>query len=78
MAAVEAGGPGGHRRPRHRRRTCSASCPSSTCCDEVAARFGAETRRARASAVELALEGLYLARRIAKDPDDDGQLVYSG
>ncbi|RZL66935.1 MAG: hypothetical protein EOP29_28495, partial [Rhodococcus sp. (in: high G+C Gram-positive bacteria)] len=31
----------------------------------------------KAAAVELALEGLYLARRISKDPDDDGQTVYS-
>ncbi|MFE3293004.1 sigma 54-interacting transcriptional regulator [Rhodococcus sp. NPDC059234] len=45
--------------------------------DALADRLGAETVGARASAVELALEGLYLARRIAKDPDDDGQLVYS-
>ncbi|MFC9786632.1 ATP-binding protein [Rhodococcus sp. NPDC127528] len=45
--------------------------------DALADRLGAESVGARASAVELALEGLYLARRIAKDPDDDGQLVYS-
>lgn len=45
--------------------------------DEIAGRLGAQTVGQRASAVELALEGLYLARRIAKDPDDDGQLVYS-
>jgi len=30
-----------------------------------------------APAVELALEGLYLARRIGKDTGDDGQTVYS-
>jgi magnesium chelatase subunit I len=45
--------------------------------DELAQRLGAQTLGARAAAVELALEGLYLARRIAKDADDDGQLVYS-
>ncbi|MGW6693364.1 sigma 54-interacting transcriptional regulator [Rhodococcus sp. NPDC054953] len=44
--------------------------------DELAERLGARTVGARAAAVELALEGLYLARRIAKDTDDDGQLVY--
>ena len=35
--------------------------------EEVAARVGAADDGARASAVELALEGLYLARRITKD-----------
>lgn len=35
--------------------------------DEIAARLGARTPGERASAIELALEGLYLARRIAKD-----------
>ncbi|MGW0041592.1 ATP-binding protein [Rhodococcus sp. NPDC003348] len=51
--------------------------PDLAVVDQVAERLGARTVGARASAVELALEGLYLARRIAKDPDDDGQLVYS-
>lgn len=37
--------------------------------DEIAARFEADTPGRRASAVELALEGLYLARRIAKESD---------
>ncbi len=45
--------------------------------DALAARLAARTVGARAAAVELALEGLYLARRIAKDTDGDGQLVYS-
>ena len=30
----------------------------------------------KAAAAELALEGLYLARRIAKDADDAGNTVY--
>lgn len=37
--------------------------------DEIAERFTADNDGRRASAVELALEGLYLARRIAKDSD---------
>ena len=37
--------------------------------DEIADRFTADSDGRRASAVELALEGLYLARRIAKDSD---------
>ncbi|MCW3158835.1 AAA family ATPase [Micropruina sonneratiae] len=37
--------------------------------DEIAERFDADTDGRRASAIELALEGLYLARRIAKDSD---------
>jgi len=44
---------------------------------EIASRLDASSDGERASAIELALEGLYLARRIAKDPDDDGQTVYS-
>ena len=37
--------------------------------DEIAERFEADTPGRRASAIELALEGLYLARRIAKESD---------
>ena len=44
---------------------------------EIASRLDASSDGERASAIELALEGLYLARRIAKDPDDDGQTGYS-
>ncbi|MBM6404880.1 AAA family ATPase [Phycicoccus sp. CSK15P-2] len=43
--------------------------------DAVAERFGATNEGERASAVELALEGLYLARRISKD-SGDGETVY--
>ena len=43
--------------------------------DEVAERFGATNDGERASAVELALEGLYLARRISKD-SGGGETVY--
>ncbi|KOS53281.1 sigma 54-interacting transcriptional regulator [Rhodococcus rhodochrous] len=45
--------------------------------DVVAERLGAEDIGTRAAAAELALEGLYLARRIAKHADDDGAAVYS-
>jgi magnesium chelatase subunit I len=43
--------------------------------DEIAERLGATNAGERASAVELALEALYLARRISKD-SDDGETVY--
>ncbi|HRW18766.1 MAG TPA: AAA family ATPase [Dermatophilaceae bacterium] len=43
--------------------------------DEVAARFGAQTPGERASAIELALEGLYLARKIGKE-SASGATVY--
>ncbi len=43
--------------------------------DEVAERFGATTEGEQASAIELALEGLYLARRISKD-SGDGETLY--
>ena len=47
----------------------------STLYDDICDRVGARTEGERASAVELALEGLYLARRIAKD-SADGETVY--
>ncbi len=43
--------------------------------DAVAERFGATSAGERASAIELALEGLYLARRISKD-SGDGETLY--
>ncbi|MBI4900676.1 MAG: magnesium chelatase [Actinobacteria bacterium] len=43
--------------------------------DAVADRFGATSEGERASAIELALEGLYLARRISKD-SADGETLY--
>ena len=43
--------------------------------DEIAERFGATDDGRRASAIELALEGLYLLRRISKD-SDDGETIY--
>jgi magnesium chelatase subunit I len=44
---------------------------------DIHERLNAASDGEKAAAVELALEGLYLARRISKDPDDDGQTVYS-
>jgi len=44
--------------------------------DEIAFQLDAETDAARAAAVEFALEGLYLARRISKDTDTDGYTTY--
>ncbi len=43
--------------------------------DEIAARFDADGDGRRASAIELALEGLYLARKISKDTGD-GETIY--
>ena len=43
--------------------------------DDVARRFGAHNEGERASAIELALEGLYLARRIGKDTES-GKTTY--
>jgi magnesium chelatase subunit I len=39
--------------------------------DEISVRLGATNDGQRAAAVELALEGLYLARRISKESDDE-------
>ena len=38
--------------------------------------FSSPRRSQRASAVELALEGLFLARRIGKEADETGQTIY--
>ena len=43
--------------------------------DQICDRFGAHSAGARAGAIELALEGLYLARRIAKE-SESGRTVY--
>lgn len=45
--------------------------------DEVAERLGAQSDGERAAGAELALEGLYLARRISKDQGPSGRSVYS-
>ncbi|TQF74060.1 magnesium chelatase [Rhodococcus spelaei] len=76
VAAIEAGSPvvTGERVTA---KDLLGELPELAVFDALADRLGAESVGARAAAVELALEGLYLARRIAKDPDDDGQLVYS-
>ncbi|WP_424296445.1 magnesium chelatase [Gordonia sp. (in: high G+C Gram-positive bacteria)] len=44
--------------------------------DDIAARLDATEDAERASAAELALEGLYLARRIGKDTDEYGRTTY--
>ncbi len=46
----------------------------STLYDDIAARLGAENDGQRAAAVELALEGLYLSRRISKESDDEATI----
>ncbi|MBO9519892.1 MAG: magnesium chelatase [Nocardioidaceae bacterium] len=43
--------------------------------DDVCDRLGATTDGARAGAIELALEGLYLARKVGKETED-GETVY--
>ncbi|MFS3127963.1 sigma 54-interacting transcriptional regulator [Nocardioides sp. Bht2] len=45
--------------------------------DQVAAKVGATSDAERASAIELALEGLFLARKISKETGDSGETVYS-
>nr|WP_026918753.1 sigma 54-interacting transcriptional regulator [Gordonia shandongensis] len=44
--------------------------------DEIAQRLGATDPAERAGVAELALEGLYLARRIDKDADEYGRTAY--
>ena len=44
--------------------------------DAIAERLEAEIDGERASALELALEGLFLARRIGKEADEAGQTIY--
>lgn len=44
--------------------------------DQIFARFEAESVGERANAIEFALEGLYLARRIGKDADETGHTTY--
>ena len=44
--------------------------------DAVAERLDARTDGERAAAVELALEGLYLAQKVSKDLDDSGTTTY--
>jgi magnesium chelatase subunit I len=43
--------------------------------DEIGSRLRAGNEGQRAAAIELALEGLYLARRISKESDDE-ETVY--
>jgi len=45
--------------------------------DDVCARLDATTDGTRAGAIELALEGLYLARKVGKD-SEDGETTYGG
>jgi magnesium chelatase subunit I len=54
------------------------SLPATEVFTEVDARLDAATEGERAAGAELALEGLYLARRIAKDVDEQGRTVYQG
>src|SRR5699024_6643132 len=48
----------------------------STFYDDVYERFGATSDGQRASAIELALEGLFLARKISKDESPTGETTY--
>ena len=51
------------------------SLNGSSLYDEIGARAEAKNNGQRAAAIELALEGLYLARRISKE-SDDGETIY--
>ncbi|WP_460864405.1 sigma 54-interacting transcriptional regulator [Rhodococcus aerolatus] len=53
------------------------SLPSVPVLREIEARLDADTDGERAAAAELALEGLYLARRVSKESDDAGNTRYS-
>ena len=44
--------------------------------DQIAEHLGAHTVGERASAIELALEGLFLAQRVSKETDDVGHTTY--
>ncbi|MGK2865246.1 MAG: sigma 54-interacting transcriptional regulator [Mycobacterium sp.] len=52
-----------------------AALPELPVLDEIAERLNAESEGQRAAAVELVLEGLYLAKRIDKQ-SDEGETVY--
>jgi magnesium chelatase subunit I len=52
-----------------------AALPSLPVIDQIAARLGAQTEGERAAALELALEALYLAKRIDK-VSGEGETVY--
>jgi len=46
--------------------------------DQIADRLDATNDGERAGAIELALEGLYLARKVAKDESEAGETIYRG
>lgn len=52
-----------------------AALPALPVIDAIAARLGARTEGERAAALELALEALYLAKKIDKTAGD-GETVY--
>jgi magnesium chelatase subunit I len=52
-----------------------AALPSLPVIEQIAARMGAQTEGERAAALELALEALYLAKRIDK-VSGEGETVY--
>ncbi len=52
-----------------------AALPEVAVIDEVNKRLAAQTEGERAAAAELALEGLYLAKRVDKH-SDEGETVY--
>ena len=74
VAAVEAGSPV-TTGERVSAKDVLAALPDLPVLDEIAERLRAETEGQRAAAVELALEGLYLAKRIDKQ-SDEGETVY--
>jgi magnesium chelatase subunit I len=52
-----------------------AAVPGLPVVDKIAAKLGAESEGERAAALELALEALYLAKRVDK-VSGEGQTVY--
>lgn len=74
VAAVEAGSPV-TTGERVSAKDVLAALPELPVLDEIAERLDARTEGQRAGAIELALEGLYLAKRIDKQ-SDEGETVY--
>ena len=74
VAAVEAGSPV-TTGERVSAKDVLAALPELPVLDEIAERLDAHTEGQRAGAIELALEGLYLAKRIDKQ-SDEGETVY--
>ena len=78
MQAIEEGAQRHHRASRSRARDFLGGLPvlgESELYDEVCDRLDATNDGERAGAIELALEGLFLAQKVSKE-SGDGETVY--